>query len=158
MSCDLNQTPRSLLVCDRSSFLDEKNRLSSQVEHLHFNYKVSVLLPECSSAPSQLDAVLNSFSSFFLIRNLPIYELLDEHFLKTAVYTGSVYGLSYRTRIDEENCVALMPNGHLSLSLDKDSFEMLGVEGKASRFKHRANCRFGLNYNIVVTPSVSGLL
>lgn len=38
---DLDRTPRSLLVCDRSSFVDEKNRLSSQLEQLHFNYKVT---------------------------------------------------------------------------------------------------------------------
>lgn len=43
MSSDLGRTPRSLLVCDRSSFLDEKNRLGSQVEQLHFNYKVTPL-------------------------------------------------------------------------------------------------------------------
>ncbi|XP_070701016.1 ribonuclease P protein subunit p40 isoform X1 [Pempheris klunzingeri] len=116
MSADLDRTPRSLLVRERSSFLDQRNRLSSQVEQLHFNYKVSVLLPECSSAPSHLDTVLNSFSSFYLIRKLPVYELLDKDFLETAVYHGSVYGLSYRTRIDEDNCVALLPNGHLSLS------------------------------------------
>ncbi|KAM8728654.1 ribonuclease P protein subunit p40 isoform 3-T3 [Acanthopagrus schlegelii] len=142
MSVDLDQTPRSLLVCDRSSFLNEKNRISSQVEQLHFNYKVSLLLPECSSAPSHLDTVFSSFNSFYLIRNMPIYELLDKHFLKTAVYQGSVYGVSYRTRIDEDNCVALMPNGHLSLSLDKDSFELLGAEGKPSRFNHRTTCRY----------------
>uniref|UniRef100_A0A3Q3K7X3 Uncharacterized protein n=1 Tax=Monopterus albus TaxID=43700 RepID=A0A3Q3K7X3_MONAL len=143
MSVDLDQTPRSLLVCDQSSFLDEKNRVSSQVEQLHFNYKVSVLLPECSSTPSHLDSVLNSFSSFYLIRKLPIYELLDKHFLETSVYQGSVYGLSYRTRIDEDNCVALTPDGRLFLSLDKDSFQVLGVEGKPSRFNHRTNSRFG---------------
>ncbi|CAI5677180.1 unnamed protein product [Oreochromis niloticus] len=72
--------------------------------------QVSVLLPECSSAPSHLDSVLNNFSSFYLIKKLPVYELLDRHFLETAVYHGAVFGLSYRTRIDEDNCVALMPN------------------------------------------------
>ncbi|XP_068565387.1 ribonuclease P protein subunit p40 isoform X4 [Cebidichthys violaceus] len=140
---DLERTPRTLLVCDRSSFLDEKNRLSSQVEQLHFNYKVSMLLPECSSAPSRLEAVLNSFNSFYLIRKLPIHELLDKHFLETSVHQGLVSGLSYRTRIDEDNCVALMPNGHLSLSLDKDSFELLGVEGKPSRYNLGTNSRYG---------------
>ncbi|XP_051250345.1 ribonuclease P protein subunit p40 [Dicentrarchus labrax] len=156
MSADLDQTPRSLLVWDRSSFLDEKNRLSSQVEQLHFNYKVSVLLPECSSAPDHLDAVLNSFSSFYLIRKLPIYELLDKHFLETAVYQGSVYGMSYRTRIDEDTCVALMPNGHLSLSLDKDSFELLGVEGKPSRYNHRTNCRYVVTVDLTDSSMAPG--
>ncbi|XP_071346660.1 ribonuclease P protein subunit p40 [Trachinotus anak] len=156
MSVDLDQTPRSLLVCDRSSFLDEKNRISSQVEQLHFNYKVSVLLPECSSAPSHLDSVLNSFSSFYLIRKLPIYELLDKHFLETAVYQGSVYGLSYRTRIDEDNCVALMPNGRLCLSLDKDSFQVLGVEGKSSRFNHRTNSRYVVSVDLTDSSMAPG--
>lgn len=40
---DLSRTPRSLLACDRSSFLDEKNRLGPQVEQRHFNYKVAPL-------------------------------------------------------------------------------------------------------------------
>ncbi|KAG7219158.1 hypothetical protein INR49_006317 [Caranx melampygus] len=154
MSVDLDQTPRSLLVCDRSSFLDERNRISSQVEQLHFNYKVSLLLPGCSSTPSHLDSVVNSFSSFYLIRKLPIYELLDKRFLEMAVYHGSVYGLSYGTRIDEDNCVALMPNGHLYLSLDKDSFQVLGFEGKPSRFSHRTKNRYGLIRVFVFVVSV----
>ncbi|KAF0046383.1 hypothetical protein F2P81_000016 [Scophthalmus maximus] len=156
MTVDLDQTPRSLLVFDRSSFLDEKNRISSQVEQHHFNYKVSVLLPECSSAPSHLDSVLNSFKSFYLIRNMPIYELLDKHFLETAAYKGSVYGLSYRTRVDEDNCVALMPNGRLCLSLDKDSFQVLGVEGKPSRFNHRTNSRYVVSVDLTHSSMAPG--
>lgn len=153
---DLERTPRTLLVCDRSSFLDEKNRLSSQVEQLHFNYKVSMLLPECSSAPSHLEAVLNSFNSFYLIRKLPIHELLDKHFLETSVHQGLVSGLSYRTRIDEDNCVALMPNGHLSLSLDKDSFELLGVEGKLSKFNQRTNSRYVVSVDLTDSSLAPG--
>ncbi|KAF7643545.1 hypothetical protein LDENG_00237610 [Lucifuga dentata] len=146
MPAELERTPRSLLACEQASFLDEKCRLSAQVEQHHFNYKVSVLLPECGSAPSELGAALNSFSSFYLIRNLQVYELLDTHFLQRAVYQGSAYGLSYRTRIDEDNCVALLPNGHLVLSVDKDTYELLGVEGKASRFKQRR--RFIIHVNL----------
>lgn len=51
--------------------------------------QVSLLLPECGSAPSHLDAVLNGFSSFYLIRDLPIHELLDKDFLQSAVYQGN---------------------------------------------------------------------
>ncbi|XP_027144805.1 ribonuclease P protein subunit p40 isoform X1 [Larimichthys crocea] len=167
MSADLGRTPRSVLVSDRSSFRDEKNRLSSQVEQLHLSYKVSVLLPECSSPPAHLDTVFNSFNSFYLIRKLPVYELLDKHFLESAVYQGSVYGLSYRTRIDEDSCVALTPNGHLSLSLclfaghlslslDKDAFELLGVEGKPSRFNHRTNCRYVVSVDLTDSSMAPG--
>lgn len=173
-----------------------------------------MLLPECSSTPPHLESVLTSFSRFYLVRNLPLHKLLDKEFLETAVYqgnicniiyqhtllyssthlytntlvvcvAGSVYGLSYRTRIDEDNCVALMPNGKISapppqcwwwrrcdvisyitpvytctqpvcwhllrlclgrlvLSLDKDSFQVLGFEGKPSTFGNRTKNRFGL--------------
>lgn len=41
MFAELGRPPRSLLVCERSSFLQEKNRLSAQVEQLHFSYKVA---------------------------------------------------------------------------------------------------------------------
>ncbi|XP_017297069.1 ribonuclease P protein subunit p40 isoform X2 [Kryptolebias marmoratus] len=156
MCADLSRTPRTLLVCDRSSFLDHKNRVSSQVEQLHFIYKVSVLLPECNSASSSLDSVFNSFTSFYLIRKLPIYELLDKDFLQSAVYQGSVHGLSFRTRIDEDNCVALMPNGRLTLSLDKDSFELLGFEGKPSRFNHRSCSRFEVSVDLTDSSMAPG--
>ncbi|XP_029380414.1 ribonuclease P protein subunit p40 [Echeneis naucrates] len=156
MSVDLDHTPRCLLVSDRSSFLHEKNRINSQVEQLNFNYKVSLLLPECGSTPSHLDSMLNNFSTFYLIRKLPIYELLDKRFLETAVYQGCVYGLSYRTRIDEDICVALMPNGHLCLSLDKDSFQVLGVEGKASRFSHRTKSRYVVSVDMTESSMVPG--
>uniref|UniRef100_A0A3B3H8Y3 Uncharacterized protein n=1 Tax=Oryzias latipes TaxID=8090 RepID=A0A3B3H8Y3_ORYLA len=145
---DLSRCPRNLLVCERSSFQNEKNRVSAQVEQMHFNYKVSLLLPDCSSAPSHLDETLKSFNSFYLIKKLPIYKLLNENFLRSAIYNGSVYGLSHQTRIDEDNCVSLMPNGILTLSLDKDSFELLGFEGKPSRFNHRRCSRFVVTVNL----------
>ncbi|XP_034039511.1 ribonuclease P protein subunit p40 [Thalassophryne amazonica] len=156
MTAALEKTPRTLLVCDKSSFLNEKCRVSAQVEQHHFNYKASVLLPECSSAPSHLETVLSGFSSFYLIRRLPLYQLLDEHFLKTAVYQGSVYGLSYGCRLDEDNCVALLPHGGLVLSLDKDSFELLGLEGKRSQFSRRTSSRYVVCVNLTDSGMVPG--
>uniref|UniRef100_A0A3B4F942 Ribonuclease P/MRP subunit p40 n=1 Tax=Pundamilia nyererei TaxID=303518 RepID=A0A3B4F942_9CICH len=94
----------------------------------------------------------NNFSSFYLIRKLPVYELLDRHFLETAVYHGN----TPVTRIDEDTCVALMPNGHLTLSLDKDSFEILGFEGKPSRFKHRTATRFVVSVDLTDSSMAPG--
>lgn len=156
MCADLSRTPRTLLVRERSSFLDPRSRLGSQVEQLHYNYKVSLLLPQCTSPPSHLDSVLDSMSSFYLLNNLPIHKLLDEQFLKTAVYPGGVYGLSYRTRIDEDNCVALLPNGRLHLSLDKESFELLGIEGKPSKFNHRTSKRFVVSVDLTGSTMAPG--
>ncbi|KAK5920235.1 hypothetical protein CgunFtcFv8_024070 [Champsocephalus gunnari] len=152
MATELERTPRCLLVSERSGFLQENNRLLSQ--QLNFNYKVSVLLPDCGSAPSHLDAVLDGLTPFYLIRDLPVHELLETPSLQ------GVSALSYRTRLDEDNCVALLPNGHLSLSLDKDSFELLGVEGKPSRFSHKRNIRYVVSVDLTdsrMAPGGAGL-
>lgn len=70
--------------------------------------QVSLLLPECSSAPSHLESVVNSFSSFYLIRNLPIYELLDKHFLEMAVYHGNTRLYLYHQRDSPvHTCISL---------------------------------------------------
>ncbi|XP_057713990.1 ribonuclease P protein subunit p40 [Corythoichthys intestinalis] len=117
---------KTFLRCETSSLLNPNNRLHAQFLQQPFNYKVSVLLPDC--AQSQLEATLRTFQSFYLIHNLPLYELLDK-----GLHQGSVCGLSYKTRIDEDNCAFLESNGRLSLSLDKDSYELFGVEGKACK-------------------------
>ncbi|XP_071769307.1 ribonuclease P protein subunit p40 [Centroberyx gerrardi] len=156
MSAELEKTARSLLVCEKSSFQDEKCRLSAQVEQHYFNHKVSLLLPGCGSAPPLLDRALSSFSSFYLIRELPLHELLDTHFLHAAVYQGSVYGLSYRTRIDEDNSFALLPNGRLVLSLDKDSYELLGVAGKPSACSPRAAGRYVVSVDLTDSSMAPG--
>ncbi|KAK1875293.1 Ribonuclease P protein subunit p40 [Dissostichus eleginoides] len=109
MATELERTPRCLLVSERSGFLQENNRLLSQ--QLNFNYKVSVLLPDCGSAPSHLDAVLDGVSA-----------------------------LSYRTRLDEDNCVALLPN----------------VEGKPSRFSHKRNIRYVVSVDLTDSRMAPG--
>lgn len=51
--------------------------------------QVSLLLPGCSSVPNGLKDVVESFNSFYLLRNLPVHELLDKDFLESAVYRGN---------------------------------------------------------------------
>ncbi|XP_061150608.1 ribonuclease P protein subunit p40 [Syngnathus typhle] len=121
---------RTILKCETSSLLHPNNRLRAHLEQLPFNYKATVLLPDCDHAPSELDATLRSFQSFYLIQELPLCELLEE-----CLRRGNVCGLSYKTRVEEDNCAFLTANGHLCLSLDKDSYEVLGIQGKACRPK-----------------------
>ncbi|KAM4604976.1 ribonuclease P protein subunit p40 [Polymixia lowei] len=142
MYTELEKTPRNVLVCEKSNFENEKARLSSHVEQHYFNHKVSVLLPECDALPPHLDKVLNSFSSFYLVKSLPVYELLEKDFLETVVYKGSTYCLSYRTRIDEDNTFALLPSAKLVLSVDKDTYERLGLEGKPSCYSQKPVSRY----------------
>ncbi|KAM6963007.1 ribonuclease P protein subunit p40 [Aplochiton taeniatus] len=104
-------------------------------------FQVSLLLPACRTLTSQLSSVINSFHNYYLIRSLPVYELLDKTFLDF-VLNGATYALSYKTQIDQDNTFALIPDGHLILSVDKDTYEQLGLEGKPSHFIHRRPMRY----------------
>lgn len=142
MSPELEKCPRSLLVCEKSNFLNEKSRHDIHVSKHNFNYKISVLIPECGILPANISRVLDSFSPCYLVRDLPVYELLGETFLESLVKKGNFYALSYNTKIDEENSIALLSSGQLILSLDKDTYEQLGLEGCPSLYNHRKAMRF----------------
>lgn len=60
--------------------------------------------------------------------------------------TGSFYGLSVDTRIDIDECAAISPGtdstAALVLSLGKDVFQTLGLEGKVSDFTRKSRDRY----------------
>ncbi|KAJ8418719.1 hypothetical protein AAFF_G00002180 [Aldrovandia affinis] len=142
MFTNLEKCPRNLLVCEKSSFLNEKSRHDIHVAKHFFNYKVSILIPECGIIPSFLSSVVNGFSKYYLVRDLPLHKLLEDEFLEKVVKTGSLYALSYKTRIDQDNTFAILPTGQVILSVDKDTYEELGLEGKASQYNHRQPMRY----------------
>lgn len=50
--------------------------------------QISVLIPECGILPANISSVINSFSPYYLVRNLPVYELLEETLLESLVKKG----------------------------------------------------------------------
>lgn len=116
MSPELEKCPRSLLVCEKSNFLNEKSRHDIHVSKHSFNYKVSliikhllnilsfqlcldcirmplspqisVLIPECGTLPANISGVLHSFSTYYVVRDLPVHHLLEETFLESLVKKG----------------------------------------------------------------------
>ncbi|KAG2457991.1 RPP40 protein, partial [Polypterus senegalus] len=148
MYMHFEQCPRHLLVCEKSNFANEKSRHGIHVQSHYFNYQVNMLIPECAVLPSELNALVNSFEKYYLVKNVPVYELVEQQFIDRFVKKGSVYALSYNTQIDQDNTVALLPTGTLILSVDKDTYEELGLEGKSSQYSHKAVMRYGKIYNI----------
>lgn len=142
MSPELEKCPRSVLVCEKSNFLNEKSRHDIHVSKHNFNYKISVLIPECAILPANIARVINNFSPYYLVRDFPVYKLLQDQIYETVVNKGNVYALSYNTRIDEDNTIALLSSGQLVLSLDKDTYEQLGLEGRPSLYNHRKAMRY----------------
>ncbi|KAG7488676.1 hypothetical protein MATL_G00037550 [Megalops atlanticus] len=148
MFTNLEKCPRNLLVCEKSCFLNEKSRHDIHVAKHYFNYKVSVLIPECGVIPSRLRSVVNGFTKYYLVRDLPVYKLLEEEFLEKVASKGSIYALSYNTKIDQDNTIALLPTGQLILSVDKDTYEELGLEGQVSEYNHRQPMRYVVTIDV----------
>ncbi|XP_057190277.1 ribonuclease P protein subunit p40 [Triplophysa rosa] len=148
MSPELEKCPRSLLVCEKSNFMNEKSRHDIHVSKHSFNYKISVLIPECAVLPANISGVISNFSPYYLVRDLPVYELLQDKSHETVVQKGTVYAVSYNTKIDEDNSIALLPSGQLVLSLNKDAYEQLGLEGRPSLYNHRKAMRYVVTLNL----------
>ncbi|XP_054983135.1 ribonuclease P protein subunit p40 isoform X2 [Sorex araneus] len=104
--------------------------------------QVSVLVPECGLLPQELRALLARAGPYFSVRALPLWELLAPRFVSTFVQGGSCYALSFNTSIDEDNAAALLPSGKLILSLDKDTYEETGLQGRPSRHAGKNTVKF----------------
>uniref|UniRef100_A0A5F9DDB5 Ribonuclease P/MRP subunit p40 n=1 Tax=Oryctolagus cuniculus TaxID=9986 RepID=A0A5F9DDB5_RABIT len=138
----LRETPQHFLSCVMSSFHDPRPRHRHFVETHYYNYKVSFLIPECALLPKELKSLVTELGPYYLVKNLPLHEFITPEFINTFVKKGSCYALTYNTNIDEDNTVALLPNGKLILSLDKDTYEETGLEGHPSKYSGRKSMRF----------------
>ncbi|XP_072459821.1 ribonuclease P protein subunit p40 isoform X2 [Notamacropus eugenii] len=138
----LQETPRHLLVCEKSNFGHGKSRHRQHVETHYHNYRVSFLIPECGILSKELKNLVMEIGPYYLVKNLPLHELIAHEFINNFIKKGSCYALTYNTNIDQDNTVALLPNGKLILSLDKDTYEEIGLQGHPSQYSGRKVMRY----------------
>uniref|UniRef100_A0A4X1SLB5 Ribonuclease P/MRP subunit p40 n=2 Tax=Sus scrofa TaxID=9823 RepID=A0A4X1SLB5_PIG len=140
--CRLREVPRHLLVCEKSNFGHDKSRHRHIVETHYYNYRVSFLIPECGILSKELKDLVMAFGPYYSVKDLPLHELITHEFINTFVKKGSCSALTYNANIDEDNAAALLPNGKLILSLDKDTYEETGLQGRPSRYSGRKIMKF----------------
>ncbi|XP_073939072.1 ribonuclease P protein subunit p40 isoform X1 [Castor canadensis] len=145
----LRETPRHLLVCEKSNFGHDKSRHRHLVETHYHNYRVSFFIPECGVLPKELKSLVMETGPYYFVKNLPLHELITQEFINTFVKKGSCYALTYNTNIDEDNTVALLPNGKLILSLDKDTYEEAGLQGRPSRYSGKKAMKFIVSIDLM---------
>nr|XP_012423109.1 PREDICTED: ribonuclease P protein subunit p40 isoform X3 [Odobenus rosmarus divergens] len=138
----LREVPRHLLVCEKSNFGHDKSRHRHLVETHYHNYRVSFLIPECGILSKELKNLVMETGPYYFVKNLPLHELITHEFINTFVKKGSCCALTYNTNIDEDNTVALLPDGKLILSLDKDTYEETGLQGRPSQYSGRKIMKF----------------
>ncbi|XP_010966895.2 ribonuclease P protein subunit p40 isoform X1 [Camelus ferus] len=145
----LREVPRHLLVCEKSNFGHDKSRHRHLVETHYHNYRVSLLIPECGILSKELKELVMKTGPYYFVKDLPLHELITHEFINTFVKKGSCYALTYNTNIDEDNTVALLPNGKLILSLDKDTYEETGLQGRPSQYSGRKVMKFIVSIDLM---------
>ncbi|KAJ7338499.1 hypothetical protein JRQ81_012401 [Phrynocephalus forsythii] len=138
----LRESPRHLLVCERSHARHERSRHAARVRDHAFNCRVSFLIPDCGVVPEAIKNAVANIGEYYLVKNLSLHELVSQEFINTFVKKGSCYALSHNTRIDQDNCAALLPTGRLILSVDKDTYEELGLQGQPSLYSGKKPMRY----------------
>ncbi|XP_031445174.1 ribonuclease P protein subunit p40 [Phasianus colchicus] len=138
----LQQAPRHLLVCEKGHARHERSRHAAHVRDHAYNCRVSVLIPECGVLPQVLKSAVADLGEYYVVRGLSVHQLVAHEFVESFVRKGSCYALAYNTRIDQDNTAALLPTGKLILSVDKDTYEELGLQGRPSRYSGKKPMRY----------------
>ncbi|XP_055509764.1 ribonuclease P protein subunit p40 isoform X2 [Leucoraja erinacea] len=147
---------RHVAVSERSDAARGPDSTRRRVDAHHYNHHVSILIPECGMVPPAITAICKSLENYYLMKQLPLHELLAPEFINTFVKKGKCYALSYNTRIDEDNTVALLPTGKLILSVDKDTYQEMGLEGQPSKYSHRTVMRYIVTVHLSEASFVPG--
>ncbi|XP_025925362.1 ribonuclease P protein subunit p40 isoform X5 [Apteryx rowi] len=145
----LRQAPRHLLVCEKSHARHARSRHAAHVRDHAYNCRVSFLIPECGILPEVLKSTIADVGEYYLLRNLSLHELVTHEFIDTFVKKGSCHALTYNTKIDQDNTAALLPTGKLILSVDKDTYEELGLQGRPSQYSGKKVMRYIITIDLM---------
>uniref|UniRef100_A0A673UVI7 Ribonuclease P/MRP subunit p40 n=1 Tax=Suricata suricatta TaxID=37032 RepID=A0A673UVI7_SURSU len=122
----LREVPRHLLVCEKSNFGHDKSRHRHLVETHYHNYRVSFLIPECGILSKELKNLVMETGPYYFVKNLPLHELITHEFINTFVKKGK-----------------------LILSLDKDTYEETGLQGRPSQYSGRKVMKFIVSIDLM---------
>ncbi|OZJ03187.1 hypothetical protein BZG36_03320 [Bifiguratus adelaidae] len=113
------------------------DRLRTMIESHPFNYEVNLLLP---ASHDNIQPVLADLEALYTKATLPLKYFLDDGELGgySWLKSGRLLALSVHERIDGADVVAIDGRGKMILSVTKDTYEILGLEGKPAQCDTKA--------------------
>lgn len=139
------KAPDSNLRFEQGEF---NQKHTDKINHFYYNHLVSVVLPDNLKVPEYLVDTLKLNCEYYKVNNLKLEQIVNKQFVDNFVKQGNLIGLSINTRIDCDNCVAITPSGKLILSLTKDTYQSLGLEGKVSQFAKNNRLKYTVTINL----------
>ncbi|KAL5022437.1 hypothetical protein ScPMuIL_001592 [Solemya velum] len=146
-------SPLGKLIVESSSFKDENSRHKRVIMDHSLNYSVSLTLP-VSTLPCSVTNPVQEGKSYIV--HLPLVELISIDFIEAFIKAGKLSLFSHSTRIDTDNCIAILPTGQLVLNLTKDAYQILGLEGKPSLFTKKNHNKFIVHLNLTHKNFIPG--
>ncbi|XP_015513585.2 ribonuclease P protein subunit p40 [Neodiprion lecontei] len=134
------KAPQHYFKVDHSDCLTKN--VTGVIRKHYFNHSVSVVIPDTVNLPPHYFESFNEDNDYYRVNNLSASELVDKEFIEAFVKNGEVSVLAIESHIDTQNSLAVTPSGHLILSLVKEDFQTLGIEGKPSFFDRNIKNRF----------------
>eukprot|EP00038_Savillea_parva_P012852 m.207342 g.207342 ORF g.207342 m.207342 type:complete len:358 (-) comp23693_c0_seq1:35-1108(-) len=119
--------PVARLVAESSSLTHPSHR-KTVLSH-HVTHAVALTLPQ-STLPAALTAAAPTSDVFYSV-NVTVGELLAPAF-RALFQDGCVVGIALGQCVDTETTVAVLPSGILYLSVDRDTYHALGLQGRPS--------------------------
>ncbi|GAA6027427.1 hypothetical protein JCM8097_007857 [Rhodosporidiobolus ruineniae] len=121
-----------------TSRTDEPNKLSKVAGRMPFGWQLDALVPSTGSSSTsnladELEKAVKESGDFYLCENVNLADLLEVGFLNSHIRQGSLVALT----LDDDGAadvVAIDGRGRLVLSVSKDTYELLGLPGRASAF------------------------
>lgn len=114
-----------------SSFSRSEN-LDSVIETIkrnHFYKSVIITCPDELHIPTSIEEMITEDNEYYKIYGCSLTELIQPSFIQNFVKNGKLYCLSADRNCVSQNCVAVTPDGVLTLNLLEYIFQTTGLEG-----------------------------
>lgn len=105
--------------------------------NLNCFYKSLVITcPDEIQTPGAIEDILTEDSDYYKITGCSISEFIEPTFIENFVKQGSIYCLSADRSCIVQNCVAITPDGYLTLHVIEFIYQTLGLQGTKRPHKY----------------------
>ncbi|CAO1616679.1 unnamed protein product [Sympodiomycopsis kandeliae] len=135
----------------QQSDLEARQRFASVVESHAFNHELTITIPhaqkaerseEVSSLLERIKKETRRARAAYYVARVPLQVFLNPEFVTLHVKTASLIALS-SGHLDTDDIVCLDGQGTLILNLTKNTYQVLGLTGRPSRFALGSSGRTG---------------
>ncbi|CAH1175714.1 unnamed protein product [Phaedon cochleariae] len=137
--------PESLFQVEK---FEGKVPLNNQnINNFHYNHLVTIIIPD-SAKLEQLNEKVTQDCSYYKILGLKLEDLVSLKFICGFIRSGKLSLLSIDRRIDCDTCFGLDPYGQLLVTVDKETYQSLGLEGSISHFTRKLKNHFTITVDL----------